>query len=143
MGSRSFQSTISYVSLGKRSFTFRVIVRRIKEVDTAVNRRLDQFIGPGLVNRADGLEEPSAVPECHGSEAKFRNQETRITERCVFHDVPFLASPKFPWREGGGRWHGRLPSLEPLHTLTSATGDGDLAFEANPGDLRSHRRCGV
>src|SRR5260221_2787320 len=56
----------------------------------------------------------------------------------------FLVSPKFPWREGVGRWHGRLPSLEPLHTLTSATGDGDPAFEANPGDdLRGRRRCGV
>src|ERR1700730_5093516 len=52
-----------------------------------------------------------------------------------------LVSPKFPWREGVGRWHGRLPSLEPLHTLTSATGAGDLAVEANPGDdLRGRRR---
>jgi hypothetical protein len=34
-----------------------------------------------------------------------------------------------------------LPSLEPLHTLTSATRDGDLVFEANPGgDLRGRRR---
>jgi hypothetical protein len=36
--------------------TFRVIVRRIKEVDATVNRRLDQFIGPGLINRADALD---------------------------------------------------------------------------------------
>jgi len=34
-----------------------------------VNRRLDQFIGPGLVNGADGFEHPSAVPEGHGSDA--------------------------------------------------------------------------
>jgi len=27
------------------------------------------------------------VPECHGSEAEFRNQETCIAERCVFHGV--------------------------------------------------------
>src|SRR6267143_1070128 len=44
----------------------------------------------------------------------------------------FLVSPKFPWREGVGRWHGRLPSLGPLHTLTSATGDGDLTFGLTP-----------
>jgi hypothetical protein len=62
-------------------------IRRIKEVDAAGNRCLDQFIGPGLANGADGLEEPSAVPECHGSEAEFRNQETCIAERRVFHGV--------------------------------------------------------
>src|SRR5258705_2272808 len=69
------------------ALTLRVIVRRIKEVDAAVNRSLDQFIGPGLANGADGLEETSAVPECHGSEAELRNQETCIAERCVLHGV--------------------------------------------------------
>jgi hypothetical protein len=53
------------------ALTLRVIVRRIKEVDTAVNRRLNQFIGPDLANAADRLEESSPVPECHGSEAEF------------------------------------------------------------------------
>jgi len=60
------------------ALTFRVIVRRIKEVDAAVNRRLDQFISPGLANGADGLEEPSAVPECHGSKAKARNKQSCV-----------------------------------------------------------------
>src|SRR6202030_238994 len=69
------------------ALTLRVIVRRIKKVDTAVNRRLEQFIRPGLATGADGLVEPSAVPECHRSEAEFRNEETCIAERCVFHDV--------------------------------------------------------
>jgi hypothetical protein len=64
-----------------------VIVRRIEEVDATVNRRQDEFIGLGLANGADGPEEPSPVPECHGSEAEFRNQETCIAERCVFHGV--------------------------------------------------------
>jgi hypothetical protein len=40
---------------------------------------------------ADGLEESSSVPESHGSEAEFRNQETCIAERCVFH-VVFLSN---------------------------------------------------
>src|ERR1700724_611483 len=44
-------------------------------------------MGKSLANGADALEEPSAVPECHGSEAKFRNQQTRISEGCVFHGV--------------------------------------------------------
>jgi hypothetical protein len=57
------------------------------ELLQATKRARDQFIRPGLVNCADALEEPSAVPECHGSEAEFRNQETCIAERCVFHDV--------------------------------------------------------
>src|SRR3981081_1078957 len=69
-----------------------VSVRRIKEVDAAVNRRLDHFIGPGLAHGADGLEVSSAVPECHGSEAEFRDQETCIAEHCVFHGVSFLVS---------------------------------------------------
>src|SRR6202030_2058560 len=60
------------------AFALRVNVRRIKEVDAGVNRGLDQFIGPGLANGADGFEEPSAVPECHSSEAEFRNQKACI-----------------------------------------------------------------
>src|SRR6202166_4686656 len=69
------------------ALTLRVIVRRIKEVDAAVIRRFDQFIGPGLAYGADGLEDSSAVPERHGSEAEFRDQETCIAERCVFHGI--------------------------------------------------------
>src|SRR5712672_1220864 len=67
------------------ALALRIIVRRIKEVDAALDRCLDELIGRGLANGTDGPEEPSAVPECHGSEAESRNQETRITERCVFH----------------------------------------------------------
>jgi hypothetical protein len=63
------------------------IVRRIEEVHAAVNRSLDQFIAPGLVNGADGLEESTAIPGRHGSETEFRNPEIRMAERCVFHDV--------------------------------------------------------
>jgi hypothetical protein len=44
--------------------------------DAAVNQGLDQFIAPGLVNGADGLEESSAIPERHGSETEFRNRKT-------------------------------------------------------------------
>jgi hypothetical protein len=33
------------------------------------------------------LEKPSAVPECHGSEAEFRNEETCIAEPYVFPDA--------------------------------------------------------
>src|SRR6202048_480378 len=75
------------------ALTLRVIVRRIKEVDAAFNRRLDQFIGPGLANGADGPEDSSAIPERHGSEAEFLNQETCIAERCVFHGVSFPLLP--------------------------------------------------
>src|SRR6202035_3084934 len=86
------------------ALTLRVIVRRINEVDAAVDGRLDQFIGPGLANAADALEDPSAVPERHGSEAESRNQETSIAERCVFHDVLFLVSNVLPSGHGAGRW---------------------------------------
>src|SRR5882724_274027 len=74
------------------AFALRVNVRRIKEVDAGVNRGLDQFICPGLVNGADGFEKPSAVPECHGSEAEFRNQQTCVAERRLFHDALQLLS---------------------------------------------------
>src|SRR5258706_15612282 len=47
---------------------------------------------PILANGADGLEESSPIPECHGSEAEFRNQEARIAKRCVFHDALRLLS---------------------------------------------------
>jgi len=45
------------------ALTLCVIVSRIKEVDTAINRSLDQFIRPGLTNRADALEDPPALIE--------------------------------------------------------------------------------
>jgi hypothetical protein len=32
------------------------------------------------------------ITSSHGSEAEFRNQETRIAERCVFHDALQLLS---------------------------------------------------
>jgi aryl-alcohol dehydrogenase-like predicted oxidoreductase len=40
-------------------------------------------LGPGLANGADGLEDPSAAPECHGAEAEPRNQETCIADELV------------------------------------------------------------
>jgi hypothetical protein len=49
------------------ALTLRIVVRRIKEVDAAVDRRLDQFVGPALANGADALEDPSAVPESRRS----------------------------------------------------------------------------
>ena len=57
------------------------------ELLQAKKRARDQFISPGQANGADALEEPSDVPEYHGSEAEFRNQETCTAERCVFHGV--------------------------------------------------------
>jgi hypothetical protein len=57
------------------------------ELLQAKKRAKDQFISPGLANGADALEKPSDVPECHGSEAKFRNQQTCVARRCVSHGV--------------------------------------------------------
>jgi hypothetical protein len=45
------------------ALTLCVIVSRIKEVVTAINRSLDQFIRRGLTNRADALENPPALIE--------------------------------------------------------------------------------
>ena len=67
------------------ALTLGVIVSRIKEVDAVVNGRLDEFVGPRLAHGADGLEDSPTVTERHGSEAEFRDQETCIAERCVFH----------------------------------------------------------
>jgi hypothetical protein len=100
------------------ALTLRVIVRCIKEVDAAVNRRLDQFIGPGLANGADGLEDSSAVPECHGSEAEFRNQEASIAERCVFHDAPPIVEYLRGCRENKGYCsQGSSCSQGPPHAM--------------------------
>jgi hypothetical protein len=67
------------------ALTLRVIVRRIKEVDAAVNRGLDQFIGPCLTNGLMPLKSP-----------EFRKKETHIAERCVFHDaLPIVEYPRF------------------------------------------------
>src|SRR6266404_3526892 len=92
------------------ALALRVIVGRIKEVDAAVNRSLDQFISLGLAHGADGLEDPSAVPECHGSEAESRNQETRIAKRCVFHDAPAFKNRMSPTCFGTRRATSRARS---------------------------------
>src|SRR5712664_2239011 len=90
------------------------------------------------------LKYPLPSPNVMVPKQSFETRRPVLPSVAYSMAFAFLASPKFPWREGVGRWHGRLPSLEPLHTLTSATGDGDPAFEANPGDdLRGRRRCGV
>jgi hypothetical protein len=62
--------------IARESFRSRPLCNcaHIKEVDAAVKRRLDQFIGPILANGADGLEESFPIPECHGSETEFRNR---------------------------------------------------------------------
>ena len=68
------------------ALTLRVNVCRVKEVDATVEGRLDQLVSLGLADGADTLDEPSAVTECHGSEAESRYQETCMAECCVFHD---------------------------------------------------------
>src|SRR6202047_3122300 len=77
--------SVSFVNLRRRSP--RIFGGATITSWAAGNRCLDQFIGPGLANGADGLEEPSAVPACHGSEAEFQTREPRIAERRVFHGV--------------------------------------------------------
>src|SRR5260370_8226991 len=73
------------------ALTLRINIRGIKEVDPALNRCRNQLIGSRLANGSDGFEHSSAVPEGHGSEAQFRDHETRIAEGCVFHAVFFLS----------------------------------------------------
>ena len=60
------------------------------------------------VNGAGGLEEPSAVLECHGSETEFRNQKTCIAERCVFHGMFLSGEAEVSMTGSIGRWHGVL-----------------------------------
>src|ERR1700730_7505397 len=110
------------------ALTLHAIICRIKEVDAAVNRHLDQFIGLGLANGADALEEPSAVPECHGSEAKFRNQQTRISEGCVFHGVFLILRVRsFRGRKASVVGMGACPRSR--RYTPSLTGYGDLAIK--------------
>src|SRR5258708_39528155 len=64
---------------------------------------------------------------------------------------PYLESPKFPGPEGVGRWHGCLPSLETLHTLTDRlwrpclqmTGIVDFVGSVWPLSWRRRHREGV
>src|ERR1700692_2193050 len=87
------------------------------------------------------LKSPLPSPNVMVPKQSFETRRPVLPSVAYCMAFSFHVSPKFPWREGVGRCHGRLPSLEPLHTLTSATGDGDLASEANPeDDLRGRRR---
>ena len=69
------------------AFTLCVDVRRIEEVDTGVDGRFDQLIGPGRANGADGLPNPSAISERHRAKADGGELETGVAECFVVHDV--------------------------------------------------------
>src|SRR5882757_1501067 len=87
------------------------------------------------------LKSPLPSPNVMVPKQSFETRRPVLPSIAYSMAFSFLVSPKFPWREGVGGWQGRLPLLEPLRTLTSAIGDGDRTFEANPGDdLRGRRR---
>src|SRR3984957_8040678 len=93
------------------ALALRINIRGIEEVDPALNRCLNQLIGSRLANGSDGFEHASAVPEGHGSEAQFRDQETRIAEGCVFHGVFLLLRVRsLPGGKDIGCCQGRLSS---------------------------------
>src|SRR5277367_1991752 len=83
------------------ALTLRINIRGIKEVDPALNRCLNQLIGTHLANGSDGFEYSSAIAEGHGSEAQFRDQETRIAEGCIFHGVFLLLRVRRSSRTAG------------------------------------------
>src|ERR1700693_1237373 len=100
------------------ALTLRINIRGIKEVDPALNRCLNQLIGSRLANGSDGFEHSSAVPEGHGSEAQFRDQETRIAEGCIFHGVFLLLRVRrLLVGKDIGRCKGRLYSPAALPRL--------------------------
>ena len=89
-----------------------VIVRRIKKVDAAIDRRVDQFIGPSLVN-GDGLEEPSAIPERHGSEKQsFENRVSKNRRPVLLSVADSMMSSNWQ-RSGFGANPTATPTLRP------------------------------
>src|SRR5271154_1428303 len=87
------------------------------------------------------LKSPLPSPNVMVPKQSFETRRPVLPSVAYSMTFSFLVSNMFTWGHGAGRRHGQVASLEPLHTLTSATGDGDLAFEANPGDdLRGRRR---
>ena len=88
-----------------------VIVRRIKEVDATIDRRLDQFIGPSLVNGADGLEEPSAI-HVMVPRTEFREQSFE-TRRPVLPSVAYSMMSSNWQRSGFGANPTATPTLRP------------------------------
>src|ERR1700732_2889059 len=97
------------------ALTLCINVCGIKEVDPALNRCLNQLIGSRLANGSDGFEHSSAVPEGHGSEAQFRDQETRIAEGCGFHGVFLLCEREVCF---AGRTLGRCQGTGPPAALS-------------------------
>src|ERR1700676_4547177 len=86
------------------------------------------------------LKSPLPSPKVMVPKQSFETRRPVLPSVAYSMAFSFSCESEVSLGEGVGRWDGRLPSLEPLHTLTSATGDGDLAFEANPGDdLRGRR----
>ena len=60
------------------TFTLRVYVCCIEEINAAVDRRLDQFVGSLLVDGTDDLVDALAATKGHSAQGKARNEESCI-----------------------------------------------------------------
>ena len=65
-----------------------VDVGGVEEVDAGVDGGLDELVGSGLVDGADGSEEAGAAVEGHGAETERRDEEAGVAECLVLHACP-------------------------------------------------------
>src|ERR1700686_3106582 len=75
------------------------------------------------------LKSPLPSPNVMVPKQSFETRRPVLPSVAYSMIFPSVVSPKVPWREGVGRRHRRLSSLEPLHALTSATAPQDPAVQ--------------
>src|SRR6266705_3198564 len=63
---------------GRLTFTLREYVCCIEEINAAVDRRLDQFVGSLLVDGTDDLVDALAATKGHSAQGNARNEESCI-----------------------------------------------------------------
>jgi hypothetical protein len=60
-------------------------VRRVDEIDTRVERSMDDGVDGRLIQAADNLPHLSAAAKGHRAEAEFGDEDASVSKRAVFH----------------------------------------------------------
>jgi hypothetical protein len=106
---------------GLFAFALGVDIGGIEEVDADVDGGLDELVGSGLVDGADGAEEASAAVEGHGAKTERGDEEAGVAEGLILHGIPLC--------RGVRRW--KFDVLERWRdSRETKEGEGDRAGQA-------------
>ena len=91
------------------ALAFGVDVGGVEEVDAGVDGGLDELVGSGLVDGADGAEEAGATVEGHGTETEGGDEEAGVAKGLILHGISFVAESVGGYEVG---WHGAAALIQ-------------------------------